>query len=225
MVSALGIDLTSRRVGRTLPVGAALLCGLLSQSALAGEAIAADDSVTQEPSHDRLPGRGFSFAAFGSYGAGTSLLPSGEDQGDEDGAADTSNVVGSGVGLRARYATQLGLSFGARFGHHFGEADRSTGLTSGLAEVGWVAPLGPLVLEPFLGAGVTGITGTSELCDVRTGQCSRSTSTRYATTVGAGLSLTYAFDEHYFAGVTGEAQAFVAPVVLGIGSVTVGARF
>jgi hypothetical protein len=183
------------------------------------------ESGPEERVEERLPGRGLSIAALGSVGVPISLQPSGGEYDDEKEPETERTPVIPGVGLRVHYTTRIGLAFGASFDHHF--VRTGFGMSTGRAEVGWVAPVGPLLLEPFAGVGVTAFTGASgKLCNAQTGECSTvSPSTQYAATVGSGLSLTYEFYETYFAGVTAEATAFVGPMILGIGSVTVGGRF
>lgn len=209
---------------RTLSTCAALLCAALSHDALASEAEPHAESGPGAHAEERLPGRGFSIAARGGVGVPTSFLsPPGEYEDEKEPAAE-STVLIPGVGLRASYTTRIGLSLGASFDHHF---RGGLGMSTGLTEVGWVVPVGPLLLEPFAGVGVTAFSGDSgKLCNTQTGECSTvSPSTPYAATIGTGLSLTYEFYEAYFAGVTAEAIAFVAPMIMGIGSVTVGGRF
>ncbi len=209
---------------RTLSTCAALLCAVQSHDALASEAEPGTESGPAMHAEERLPGRGFSIAARGGVGIVTFPFSTGGEYDDEAESESESAVLIPGVGLRASYTTRIGLSLGASFDHHF---RGGYGMSTGLAEVGWVAPVGPLLLEPFAGVGVTAFTGNSGgLCNAQTGECSPSSpSTDYAATIGTGLSLTYEFYETYFAGVTAEATAVVAPLILGIGSVTVGGRF
>jgi hypothetical protein len=200
----------ARRVAKVARVAAFLGVGSCVTAAFAEEDY--QDEPRDSSSIPMPLQPGWAVSAFGGYGSDVDIA----------GDAQTFDAFGLGLGARARYTANFGLSVGARLSHHFGEGEHAGTLSSALFELGWAAPVGPLRAEPFASAGMTRVFHESSLCSVTTGACSGVGGSEYRATLGLGLSLVYPFADSFFAGATVESLLVVGPSFGLLGTATAG---